>query len=55
MNSGSFASPTTIEQDKKGKRKRGPTGMKEINCVSSEGRRRVVEYNEHDQPFGQRS
>ena len=31
----------------------GPTGMKEITCVSSEGRRRVVEYNQLGQPIGQ--
>ncbi|CAK9329326.1 unnamed protein product, partial [Citrullus colocynthis] len=53
MNSGGSASPSTIKKDRKGKRKRGSTWMKEITCVHSERSRRMVEYNEHGQPTGE--
>lgn len=42
-----------LEATSSTKRTRGPTGMHEITRVSSEGRRRVVQYNDEGQPFGE--
>ncbi|KAA0025493.1 transposase [Cucumis melo var. makuwa] len=46
---GCSISPRTEEAKKKGKEKRGTNGMTKIMWVSSEGHRRVVEYNELSQ------
>ena len=46
------ATPDERGESSKHKRKQGPTEMKEITRVRSEGRRLVIEYNELGQPIG---
>lgn len=49
-----YSTPLCIEgANKKSKGKRWPMGMSEITQVSWNGHRRVVEYNELDQPIGE--
>ncbi|TYK04713.1 uncharacterized protein E5676_scaffold68G00010 [Cucumis melo var. makuwa] len=49
------ATPDERGESSKHKRKQGPTEMKEITRVRSEGRRLVIEYNELGQPIEKNS